>query len=99
MCNRRRRETPPNPWGKVNNSRLVMRGDHVEHWMNGEKVVDASLKSPAVAAAMAKRWGPASPVYDMLVNQPRRRCPISLQEPWRRRVAQKYQDPGIAVVG
>jgi len=67
------------PVGEFNHSRLVVRGDHVEHWMNGEKVVDTSLKSPAVAAAMAKRWGPTSPVYDMLVNQPRRRCPISLQ--------------------
>jgi hypothetical protein len=47
--------------------------------MNGEKVVDTSLKSPAVAAAMAKRWGAASPVTDLLVNQPHQRCPISLQ--------------------
>src|SRR5580658_5050680 len=67
------------PVGEFNHSRLVVRGDHVEHWMNGEKVVDASLKSPAVAAAMAKRWGTTSPVYDLLVRQPRKRCPISLQ--------------------
>src|SRR5580700_10662257 len=67
------------PVGEFNRSRLVVRGDHVEHWMNGEKVVDASLKSAAVAAAMAKRWGEASPVYDMLVNQPKKDCPISLQ--------------------
>jgi hypothetical protein len=67
------------PVGEFNHSRLVVRGDQVEHWMNGEKVVDASLKSPAVAAAMAKRWGAASPVYDLLVNQPRKRCPVSLQ--------------------
>jgi hypothetical protein len=67
------------PVGEFNHSRLVVRGDRVEHWMNGEKVVDGSLKSPTVAAAMAKRWGAASPVYDLLVNQPRKRCPISLQ--------------------
>lgn len=67
------------PVGEFNHSRLVVRGDHVEHWMNEVKVVDASLKSPAVAAAMAKRWGRTSPVYDLLVNQPRKRCPISLQ--------------------
>jgi hypothetical protein len=47
--------------------------------MNGEKVVDASLDSPAVAAAMAKHRGTASPVYDLLVNPPKTRCPISLQ--------------------
>jgi hypothetical protein len=67
------------PVGEFNHSRLVVRGDHVEHWMNGVKVVDTSLKSPAVAAAMAKRWGDGSNVYKLLVDQPRARCPISLQ--------------------
>ena len=47
--------------------------------MNGEKVVDASLKSPQVAAAMAKRWGDGSHAAKLLTEQPRRRCPISLQ--------------------
>jgi 3-keto-disaccharide hydrolase len=65
--------------GEFNHSRLVVRGDHVEHWVNGEKVVDASLKAPEVAAAMGKRWGADSPVYKLLVDQPRPRCPISLQ--------------------
>lgn len=67
------------PAGQFNHSRLVLRGDHVEHWMNGEKVVDASLKSPQVATAMAKRWGAGSNVYKLLVDQPKKRCPISLQ--------------------
>ena len=67
------------PLGEFNHSRLVVRGDHVEHWLNGEKVVDASLKAPEVAANSAKRWGEKSAVYDLLVNQPRARCQISLQ--------------------
>ena len=67
------------PAGEFNHSRLVLRGDHVEHWMNGVKVVDASLKSPRVAEAMAKRWGAGSHVEKLLVGQPRTRCPISLQ--------------------
>lgn len=67
------------PAGEFNHSRLVVRGDRVEHWVNGEKVVDTSLKSPQVAAAMAKRWGEGSQVYKLLVDQPRPRCPISLQ--------------------
>jgi hypothetical protein len=67
------------PAGEFNHSRLVVRGDHVEHWMNGEKVVDTSLKSPQVAAAMAKRWGEGSHVAKLLTEQPRGRCPISLQ--------------------
>lgn len=67
------------PVGEFNHSRLVVRGDHVEHWLNGEKVVDASLKAPEVAKSMAKRWGEGSPVYELLVKQPRKQCPISLQ--------------------
>jgi hypothetical protein len=67
------------PVGEFNHSRIVVRGDHVEHWLNGEKVVDASLKAPEVAASMAKRWGKDSPVYDLLVRQPVKSCPISLQ--------------------
>lgn len=67
------------PVGEFNHSRIVVKGDHVEHWLNGVKVVDGGLKDPAVAEAMAKRWGKGSPVYDLLVNQPRKSCPISLQ--------------------
>jgi hypothetical protein len=67
------------PVGEFNHSRLVVHGDHVEHWLNGEKVMEASLKAPEVAASMAKRWGETSPVYDLLVKQPVRSCHFSLQ--------------------
>jgi 3-keto-disaccharide hydrolase len=67
------------PVGEFNHSRLVVKGDHVEHWLNGVKVVDASLKDPAIARACAKRWGVDSPVYNLLVNQPREACHFSLQ--------------------
>ena len=67
------------PVGEFNHSRLVVRGDHVEHWINGEKVVDTSLKSPEVKESMTKRWGGGGPVYDLLVNQPVKECHISLQ--------------------
>ena len=67
------------PVGEFNHSRLVVKGDHVEHWLNGVKVLDASLKAPEVAASMAKRWGEGSPVYELLVKQPRKECHFSLQ--------------------
>ncbi|HLK66229.1 MAG TPA: DUF1080 domain-containing protein [Bryobacteraceae bacterium] len=67
------------PVGEFNHLRLVVKGDHIEHWINGEKVVDASLKAPEIAESVAHRWGKESPVYDLLVNQPRQRCQISLQ--------------------
>jgi hypothetical protein len=67
------------PVGEWNHSRLVVKGDHVEHWMNGVKVVDASLDAPAAAERTAGRWGAGSPVYNLLVKHPKQACQISLQ--------------------
>jgi len=67
------------PVGQFNHSVLVVRGDTVRHHLNGEVVLETSLKSPEVEASMKKRWGADSPVYDLLVRQPSTKCPISLQ--------------------
>jgi len=67
------------PVGEFNHTRIVVQGDHVEHWLNGEKVVDGSLNAPEVAKGTAVRWGVGSPVYDLLVKHPRKACQISLQ--------------------
>lgn len=67
------------PVGEFNHSRLVVRGKHIEHWLNGERVVEGDLDSPEVARSMTKRWGENSRVWELLVKQPRARCPISLQ--------------------
>jgi len=67
------------PVGEFNHSRLVVRAQHIEHWLNGEKVLDAGLDAPEVARSMTKRWGEGSRVWELLVKQPRARCPISLQ--------------------
>src|SRR5690242_3926165 len=67
------------PVGEFNHSRLLVKGDHIEHWLNGVKVVDNSLKAPEVREASAKRWGADSPVTHMLADQPRKECQISLQ--------------------
>jgi hypothetical protein len=68
------------PVGEWNESRVVLRGDRVEHWLNGEKVVDATLQAPEIEAAAAKRWKKHAPaVYDQLVKQPVRECSIGLQ--------------------
>lgn len=51
---------PPNsqkklrPVGEFNESRIIVSGNHVEHWLNGEKVVEYELGSETVLARVAK---------------------------------------------
>lgn len=51
---------PPNDRSRVkdtgqwNRSRVVFRGNHGEHWMNGEKVVEFDIGTPAFDSAFAK---------------------------------------------
>src|SRR5260370_36945808 len=67
------------PVGEFNHSRIVLRGNHVEHWLNGVKVVDSSLDAPQALAGIEKRWGGVPEIYRMLSTQPKKACPISLQ--------------------
>ena len=41
------------PYGEWNHSRLVVRGNHVEHWLNGKKVVSYELNSAEWKAKVA----------------------------------------------
>ena len=43
-----------NPVGEWNSSRIVFRGNHGEHWLNGAKVVDFDLGTPRTDSALAK---------------------------------------------
>ncbi len=51
---------PPNdskrlkPAGEFNESRLVVQGKHVEHWLNGTKIVEYDLGSQALLEAISK---------------------------------------------
>jgi len=40
--------------GEWNASRIVVQGNHVEHWLNGDQVLEYELGSPEVLAAVAK---------------------------------------------
>ncbi|HMJ88724.1 MAG TPA: DUF1080 domain-containing protein [Candidatus Acidoferrum sp.] len=42
---------PANEW---NSSRIIVKGNHVEHWLNGVKVLEFEFGSPEVKAALAK---------------------------------------------
>ena len=78
------------PVGEWNHSRLVIKGSHVEHWLNGDKVVDTSVATDVVKPLLSKRWGQTPHVLKMLSEQPNKACPISLQnhddEAWFRNI-------------
>ena len=44
----------PKRAGDWNESRLLIQGNHVEHWLNGKKVLEYELGSDVVKAAVAK---------------------------------------------
>jgi hypothetical protein len=67
------------PVGEFNESRLLVKGNHVGHWLNGVKVVETDLDSALATERIARRWGTGTPVTIDLTKQPRRDCPISLQ--------------------
>jgi hypothetical protein len=47
-------DRPMKPAGEWNTSEVIVRGAHVEHILNGKKVLEYELDSPALRAAIAK---------------------------------------------
>ena len=47
------KDKPNKPMGEWNSSRIVVRGKHVEHWLNGAKVLEYDCGSPAVMEQVA----------------------------------------------
>lgn len=78
------------PVGEFNQARIVVRGNHIEHWLNGVKIVDGDLSADSIKARIAKRWTDHSPLYDLLAKQPKKSTPIGLQnhndEAWFRNI-------------
>jgi hypothetical protein len=72
-------ESSPRPVGEYNQSRVVVKGNHIEHWLNGVKVVDGELNAASTLEKTAARWTTESPIYRALAEQPKKACPIALQ--------------------
>jgi 3-keto-disaccharide hydrolase len=47
-------DKPLRPVGEWNESRVLVRGNHVEHWLNGSRVLQYELGSPELKAAIAR---------------------------------------------
>jgi hypothetical protein len=45
---------PYRPAGEWNSSRIIVSGQHVQHWLNGTKVLSYELGSPETKAALAR---------------------------------------------
>jgi hypothetical protein len=45
---------PSKPLGEINQSRILVKGNHVEHWLNGVKVLEYECGSEQVRAAVAE---------------------------------------------
>lgn len=56
------------PAGEWNSSVLRVVGDNFEHSVNGVKVLEGSLKDPAVRAGVEKRWKDVPAIREMLTN-------------------------------
>jgi hypothetical protein len=78
------------PVGEWNQARIVVRGTMVEHWLNGEKVVDTNLTSPQVREQIEARWKDSPTVLKLLTEVSKRRTAIALQhhndEAWYRNI-------------
>lgn len=89
------------PAGEWNSGRVVVEGDRIEHWVNGVKVLDGSLSSPAVRAGAMARWKEAPGILKMLTH-PKPGGPIALQhhgeEVWFRNLKVRRRR-GRSVVG
>ena len=67
------------PAGEWNSSVLKLKGQHFEHWINGTKVLEGSLKDPAIAAGAEKRWGKYAPMVRDILSNPKPSGPFALQ--------------------
>ena len=47
-------DRPLKPAGEWNNSEVIVKGKHVEHYLNGKRILQYELDSPELRAAVAK---------------------------------------------
>ena len=63
-------EGKANPVGAWNKSRVVLRGNHLEHWVNRVKTVEVELGSESLKAAIAKSKFKSVPNFGVKTKSP-----------------------------
>ena len=63
-------ESKAQPVGAWNQSRVVLRGNHVEQWLNGVKAVEVELGGEALKAAIAKSKFKSTPNFGAKTKSP-----------------------------
>jgi hypothetical protein len=51
------------PVGEYNHARLIVRGNHVEHWLNGDKIVEYEMGSPEMTKLLKESKFSNNPEY------------------------------------
>ena len=86
------------PAGQWNHSKLVLKGNHFEHWINGEMVLSGTLDDPKGLLNLKNRWAEGPAVYDLLAHA-RQTGQITLQHhgdrAWFRNVKIREMKEGI----
>lgn len=59
---------PNKPMGQWNSSRIVVKGNHVEHWLNGKKVLEYECGSPEIMSQVPKTKFKKYPGFGEKVN-------------------------------
>lgn len=67
------------PVGQYNLARVVVKGNHIQHFLNGVKVAEGELNAPSTLEKSAGRWTTESLIHKALAEQPKKLCPIALQ--------------------
>ena len=64
------RPPPTKPPGEINKSRIIVKGNGVEHWLNGEKVLAYSCSSQAIKEAIAQSKFKNAKDFDARITGP-----------------------------
>jgi hypothetical protein len=65
--------------GQWHTGRLLVKGSHVEHWIDGTLRLSADLQDPDVIAKVKERWSRIDNVWRNFMQRAGKPAPISLQ--------------------